>query len=190
MAAFGHVPLQISVMTSQASAFYGVVALSAACLVPSHPLSPNNTPRLTATLIMKAEQETNAALDDPRMATSNPTIIAVVALACIALYRGNMDQIRNTYLPALKRIFELRGGLQGIIADSGTDSLFPLWLAWGDSVLTANAGRPPLFPDFSDRTRYMTDWENICAKVKHRYTPAWELEEDDVAPQPARIAPD
>lgn len=117
-------------------------------------------------------------MDDPARGISNPTIVTVISLASIALFRGQMDEVRNVYLPAFKRMVELRGGLEAIARETDADSLLPLWIAWGDSVLTSNAGVPPLFPEFTDPSRDLTDWNTICGRVTKTYTVVEELEDD------------
>ncbi|KAL1306595.1 hypothetical protein AAFC00_005279 [Neodothiora populina] len=161
--AFANVPLVASVNSSEPAAFYSVLALSAAVLPDTHPLSPGQAPRLSQILQTKAQETLNTAMTKPQQATSNSSIVALVSLACIAMYFGQHEVVRSVYLPVFKSMVEARGGLEQIAREYGP--VLRRWIAWGDCVLTSQAGCPPLFPDFEDSSKSSTDWDNICGNV-------------------------
>ncbi|KAL1311905.1 hypothetical protein AAFC00_001975 [Neodothiora populina] len=152
--AFANVPLVASVNSSEPAAFYSILALSAVMLPDTHPLAPSRLPRLSQTLQTKALATLNTALTKAQQATGNSTIVALVALACLAMYFGQHAAVRSIYLPRLKRIVEARGGLGQIARESGL--MLPRWCAWGDCVLTSQAGRSPLFLDFENASKDST----------------------------------
>ncbi|KAK6393738.1 hypothetical protein LTR65_002115 [Meristemomyces frigidus] len=87
-----------------------------------------------------AISEINAALEDPRRATSDQLIVAVAMMACYEALFGDRD-IFNTHMTGLTRMVTLRGGLPNL----GLDGLLERLILWIDANATLIVGRHVYF---------------------------------------------
>ncbi|RAK98548.1 uncharacterized protein BO80DRAFT_427346 [Aspergillus ibericus CBS 121593] len=119
-------------------------------------------------------QQVTRRLGDARENLSEGVITTILGLMCHDLYVGMLDRW-NTHIRGLGRIFQLRGGYQGLAANV---ALFAGWLDVVGSLMEDSRPRLPIPPDFSiQSTDAMTPYlRSLLDDIGSGHDSFWNIE--------------
>ncbi|KAF1353432.1 hypothetical protein BDV97DRAFT_346538 [Delphinella strobiligena] len=159
-------PLEVCIESCEPAAFYSIMASAATALPVTHPLAPRNTPRLSHFLQTKAIEALNAAFSCSDRAVSTPILLSILCLAGIAIQNQETGKYVSHYLPALKRMTDMRGGIAKIANDGENGRILARRLASADRVFAPICGNEQFFPEYEDPVLESIDWTNIFGRVQ------------------------
>lgn len=143
------------------------MASAVTALPVTHPLAPSNTPRLSHFLEIKATEALNAAFSCPDRAISTPILSSILCLAGMAIHNGQTEKCVSHYLPALKRMTDMRGGIAKIANDGENGRILARRLACADRIFAPICRNEQIFPEYEDAVlESVTDWTNILGRVQ------------------------